>query len=110
MSRNDAEVSDDPCIRHCIPMGVPSPGSSTEPESVVPRQRPSSTRDPDRRPAVLVTIHGRVWPGTLRSRSWSEEHQDWRCSVEIRVDDRAVVISVPPDQVEFVDGPTALGY
>ena len=68
---------------------------------MVPRQRPSPNRDPDRHPAVLVTIHGRVWPGTLRARSWSEEHQDWLCSVEIWVDDRGVIITVPSDRVEF---------
>ena len=71
-----------------------------------PRPRPSPGGDPDPRTAVLVTIHGRVWPGTLRARSWSEEHQDWRCSVEIWVDDRGVMVSVPAGQVEFVVGPS----
>jgi hypothetical protein len=69
---------------------------------MVPRQRPSPNRDPERRPAVLVTIHGRAWQGTLRARSWSEEHQAWVCSVEIRVDDRGVIITVPEDRVQFV--------
>jgi hypothetical protein len=77
---------------------------------VVPRQRPSSKGDPDPHTAVLATIHGRVWPGTLRGRSWSEERQEWRCSVEIWVDDRAVLVSVPADQVEFVVGPAAQGF
>ena len=58
-------------------------------------------------PAVLVTIHGRAWHGVLRSRFWSEEHDGWRCMVEISVDDRAVVTSVPADQVEFVLPPGA---
>ena len=62
---------------------------------MVPRQRPSAT-------AVLVTIHGRAWPGTLRARFWSEEHQDWLCSVEIWVDDRGVIITVPAERVEVV--------
>jgi hypothetical protein len=75
---------------------------------VVPRQ--SSNREPGPHTAVLVTIHGRPWPGTLRGRSWSEEHQDWRYSVEIWVDDRGVIISVPAEQVEFVVGPAAQGY
>jgi hypothetical protein len=75
---------------------------------VVPRQSPN--RVPDPHAAVLVTIHGRVWPGTLRARSWSEEHQEWRYSVEIWVDDRGVMISVPPERVEFVMGPAAQGY
>jgi hypothetical protein len=69
---------------------------------VVPRQRPSPHHDPDRHPAVLVTIHGRVWRGTLRARSWSEEHQDWLCTVEIWVDERGLIITVPADRVEFV--------
>jgi hypothetical protein len=69
---------------------------------VVPRQRPSPNHDPDRQLAVLVTIHGRRWPGTLRGRSWSEEQQAWLCSVEIWVDDRGVIITVPADRVEFV--------
>ena len=77
---------------------------------MVPRQRLLQNLDPDQHPAVLVTIHGRVWPGTLRGRTWSEEHQEWRCTVEIWVDDRGVIISVAPDQVEFVVGPTAQGY
>ena len=77
---------------------------------MVPRQRPSPNGDPERRSAVLVTIHGRVWPGTLRARSWSEKHQDWHYSVEIWVDDRGVIVSVPADQVEFVAGPTAQEY
>jgi hypothetical protein len=59
-------------------------------------------RDTDPHPRVLVTIHGRIWPGVLRGRSWSEKHHDWRCSVEIRVSDRAVITSVPADQVEVV--------
>jgi hypothetical protein len=75
---------------------------------MVPRQSPN--RDPDPHAAVLVTIHGRIWPGTLRGRSWSEAHQEWRCSVEIWVDDRGVLVSVPSDHVEFVVGPTASGY
>jgi hypothetical protein len=58
--------------------------------------------DAQPQPAVLVTIHGRVWHGVLRSRSWSEEHRSERCTVEIWVDDRAVVISVSADQVEFI--------
>ena len=77
---------------------------------MVPRQRPLQNLDPDQHPAVLVTIHGRVWPGVLRGRSWSDERQDWRYSVEIWVDDRGVIISVAPDQVEFVVGPAARGY
>ena len=52
--------------------------------------------------AVLVTIHGRIWRGVLRGRSWSEDHGDWRCTVEIWVDDRAVVTSVPADHVQLV--------
>jgi hypothetical protein len=58
--------------------------------------------DPDLDPRVLVTIHGRVWHGVLRGRSWSEEHHEWRCSVEIWVNDRAIITSVPADQVEVV--------
>jgi len=77
---------------------------------VVPRQRPLQNLDPDQHPAVLVTIHGRVWPGVLRGRSWSDERQDWRYSVEIWVDDRGVIIAAAPDQVEFVVGPAAQGY
>ena len=69
---------------------------------MVPRQRPSPKHDPDRHRAVLVTIHGHVWPGTLRARTWSEEHQDWLCRVEIWVDDRGVIITVPADRVQFV--------
>ena len=69
---------------------------------MVPRQRPSPNVDPEPRPAVLVTIHGRIWRGTLRARSWSDEHQDWVCSVEIWVDDRGVIVSVPADRVEVV--------
>ena len=69
---------------------------------MVPHRRPSPNGDPGPRPAVLVTIHGRVWPGTLRARVWSEEHQDWLCSVEIWVDDRGVIITVPADRVEVV--------
>ena len=75
---------------------------------MVPRQSPKC--DPDPHGAVLVTIHGRVWPGTLRGRSWSEEHQDWRYTVEIWVDDRGVIISAAPEQVEFVVPPAALGH
>ena len=99
-----------PVRRHYLPTGVPRPGITTDSDLVVPRQRPSPNRDPDAHPAVLVTIHGRVWRGTLQARSWSEEHQDWLCSVEIWVDDRAVMVSVPADTVEFVVGPTAQGY
>ena len=69
---------------------------------MVPRQRPSPKRDPDGHPEVLVTIHGRVWRGTLRARSWSEEHRAWVCSVEIWVDDRGVIFTVPDDRVEIV--------
>jgi hypothetical protein len=66
-----------------------------------------SNGDAHPQPAVLVTIHGRVWRGLLRGRSWSEEHGGWRCTVEIRVDDRAVVTSVPADQVEIAAPPDA---
>jgi hypothetical protein len=83
---------------------------TTDADVVVPRPRPSPNPDPDPRTAVLVTIHGRVWPGTLRARSWSDKHQEWRCSVELWVDDRGVIVSVPADQVEFVVGPAAQGY
>jgi hypothetical protein len=38
----------------------------------------------------------------LRARSWSVEHQDWVCSVEIWVDDCGVIITVPADRVELV--------
>ena len=62
-----------------------------------------SNGEADPQPAVRVTIHGRVWPGVLRARSWSEERGEWRCMVEIRVDDRAVLTSVPADQVEVVE-------
>jgi hypothetical protein len=64
-----------------------------------------SNGEADSRPAVRVTIHGRVWSGVLHARAWSEDHGEWRCTVEIWVDDRAVRTSVPADQVELVDRP-----
>jgi hypothetical protein len=53
--------------------------------------------------AVLVTIHGRVFPGTVRRGGRLPGHDAWRWCVEIRVDDRRVMTWVAADQVEFVE-------
>jgi hypothetical protein len=53
-------------------------------------------------PDALITIHGRVYRGALRRRSWSDEHDDWRWSVVVWVDDRRVMTSVSADQIELV--------
>ena len=54
--------------------------------------------------AVLVTIHGRVFTGTLRGGGRLPGQATWRWCVEIRVDDRRVLTWVTAEQVEFVEG------
>jgi hypothetical protein len=67
------------------------------------RSRPKETwlrGDP-----VLVTIHGRVYRGVLRGRSWSDEHRTWRWDVEISIDDRRVLTTVSADQIQRLHDP-----
>ncbi len=66
----------------------------------------------DSQAEVLVTIHGRVFTGTVRRGARLPEHDEWRWCVEIRVDDRRLLTWVPADQVEFVErrGPTAADH
>ena len=90
-------------LPHCILEGVLISGTATEPDSVATCYPPNGDAHLD--VAVLVTIHRRVWHGVLRSRSWSEEHGGWRCVVEISVDDRSVVNSLPEDRIEFIPPP-----
>ena len=85
---------------HYLPTGVPRIGTATDSGMVVPRQSPKC--DPDPHGAVLVTIHGRVWPGT-RGRSWSEEHQDWRYTRgDLGGHDRGVIVSPRPNRSSLV--------
>jgi hypothetical protein len=55
------------------------------------------------RTQVLVTIHGRVFTGTLRRGARLPGQDEWRWCVEIRVDDRSVMTWVTAEQVEFVE-------
>jgi hypothetical protein len=57
----------------------------------------------ERQAEVLVTIHGRVFTGTLRRGGRLPGQDEWRWWVEIRVDDRRVMTWVAADQVEFVE-------
>jgi hypothetical protein len=86
--------------------------AATEPEFVA--TLPPSYDYPEPYPRALITIHDRVWPGFLRRRSWSDELQDWRWSVEVCIDDRRVMTWVSADQIEIVEpgegnGPRLVG-
>jgi len=64
--------------------------------------QPPPHESPEPYSAVLITIHGRVYRGVVRRCSWSEEHNTWRCTVEISVDDCRVMTSVSADQIQRV--------
>jgi hypothetical protein len=66
----------------------------------VARRPPSEEAEPGCE--ALITIHGRVYPGLLRRRSWSQERGTWQWSVEIAVDDRRVLTTVWADQISCV--------
>jgi hypothetical protein len=57
----------------------------------------------ERHAEVLVTIHGRVFTGTVRSGGRLPGGDGWRWCVEIHVDDRRVMTWVAADQIEFVE-------
>ena len=73
--------------------------SRAQPENVA---GPGQGGEGDSQAEVLVTIHGRVFTGTLRQGARLPEHDEWRWCVEIRVDDRRLMTWVAADQVEFV--------
>jgi hypothetical protein len=67
---------------------------------VARRPRPHDSPPPEE--PALVTIHGRLYRGVVRGRSWSDEHKTWRWHVEISVDDHRVLTTVSADQIQRV--------